>query len=210
MWTWSTGESLLLLTCWRCTGGLGVPSTARSNLPFFGCANSSSVLFVCTKIFFSVKLIVLFDWNYPLEQTSLKSSYFLDFSWPDTLCLIAWFLFGTRSSRTCVISGGKVSLLDRYQTPIFLAVTGVWGSGKVSLLASKMFTNVVVTCHGSCVFLYLLPSANISPVSIVLHLQDWWCVGKRETSFPVNKLWLIYLLPCLWPITMKNRYACKF
>ena len=34
---------------------------------------------------------------------------------------------------------------------------------------------------------------------LVLHLQDWWCVGKRETSFPVNKLWLIYLPPSLWP-----------
>jgi len=38
---------------------------------------------------------------------------------------------------------------------------------------------------------------------------DWWCVRKRETSFSVNKLWLIYLPPSLWPITMKNRYACK-
>ena len=45
----------------------------------------------------------------------------------------------------------------------------------------------------------------------LLHLnKDWWCVGKRETSFPVNKLWLIYLPPSLWPLTMKNRYACKF
>jgi len=36
------------------------------------------------------------------------------------------------SPRTCVISRGKQSLLDRYQTQIFLAVTGLWGSGKVS------------------------------------------------------------------------------
>jgi len=108
------------------------------------------------------------------------------------------------SSRTYVISWGKVSLLHRYQTPIFLAVTGWWGSGEVSLLASKILSNVVVTSHSSCVFLYLFSSANISPVRFVLHLQDWWCVGKRETSFSVNKLWLIYLPPSLWPITMKN------
>jgi len=109
------------------------------------------------------------------------------------------------SSRTRVISRGKVSLLDRCQTQIFLAVTGLWGSGKVSLLASKkFFSNVVATSHSSCVFLYLFSSANISPVRFVLHLQDWWCVGKRETSFPVNKLWLIYLPPSLWPLTMKN------
>jgi len=63
----------------------------------------------------------------------------------------------------------------------------------------KNFGNVVVTSHSSCVFLYLFSSANISPVRFVLHLQDWWCVGKRETSFPVNKLWLIYLPPSLWP-----------
>ena len=37
----------------------------------------------------------------------------------------------------------------------------------------------------------------------VLHLQDWWCVGKCKTSFPVNKLWLIYLPPSLWPLTIK-------
>ena len=66
------------------------------------------------------------------------------------------------------------------------------------------------TSHSSCVFLYLFSSANISPVRFVLHLQDWWCGGKRDTSFPVNKLWLIYLLPPLWLLTMKNRYACKF
>ena len=114
------------------------------------------------------------------------------------------------SSRTCVISRGKVSLLDRCQTLIFLAVTGLWWSVKVSLLASKkIFSNVVVTSHSSCVFLYLFSSADILLVRFVLHLQDWWCVGKRETSFPVNKLWLIYLPPSLWPLTMKNRYACK-
>ena len=75
----------------------------------------------------------------------------------------------------------------------------------------KIFSNVVVTSNSSCVFLYLFSSVNISPVRfVVLHLQDWWCVGKRETSFPVNKLWLIYLPPSLWPLTLKNRYACKF
>ena len=52
------------------------------------------------------------------------------------------------------------------------------------------------------VFLYLFSIVNVSPVRFVLHLQDWWCVGKCETSFPVNKLWLIYLLPSLWPLTM--------
>ena len=62
-----------------------------------------------------------------------------------------------------------------------------------------MFSDVIVTSHSSCVF---LSSANISPVRFVLHLQDWWCAGKRETSFPVNKLWLIYLPPSLWPVTM--------
>jgi len=56
----------------------------------------------------------------------------------------------------------------------------------------------------------MLSSANISLVRFVLHLQDWWCVWKRETSFPVNKLWLIYLPPSLCHLTMKNRYACKF
>ena len=114
------------------------------------------------------------------------------------------------SSRTCVISRGKVSLLDRCQTQIFLAVTGLWDSGKVSLLVSKnFFSNLVATSHSSCVFLYLFSSANISLVRFVLHLQDWRCVGKRETSFPVNKLWLSYLPPSLWPLTMQNRYACK-
>ena len=50
----------------------------------------------------------------------------------------------------------------------------------------------------------LFSNANISHVRFVLHLQDWWCVRKRETSFPVNKLRLIDLLPSLWPLTMKN------
>jgi len=49
-----------------------------------------------------------------------------------------------------------VSFLDRYQTQIFLAMTGLWGSGNVSLLASKIFSNVVVTSHSSRVFLYLV------------------------------------------------------
>jgi len=65
------------------------------------------------------------------------------------------------SSRPCVNSKGKVSLLDRYQTQIFLAVTGLWGSGRVSLSASKILSNVVVTSHSSCVFLYFFSSANI-------------------------------------------------
>ena len=67
------------------------------------------------------------------------------------------------------------------------------------------FSTVVVTSHSSCAFHYLFSSANISPVRFVLHLQDWWCVGKRGTSFLVNKLWLIYLPPSLWPLTMKKR-----
>jgi len=105
----------------------------------------------------------------------------------------------------CVIFRGNVSLLDRYQTLIFSAVTVLWGSGKVSLLASKIFSNAVVTSHSSCVFLYLFSSSNISPVRLVSHLQDWWCVGKCETSFPVNKLWLIYLQPSFWTITKPIR-----
>ena len=56
----------------------------------------------------------------------------------------------------------------------------------------------------SCLF------ANISPVRFVLHLRDWWCVEKHETSFPIDKLWSIYLPPSLWLVTMKNRYPCKF
>ena len=76
------------------------------------------------------------------------------------------------SSRTCVISRGKC-LLDWCQTQSFLAVTGLWCSGKVCLLASKKkFSDVVVTSHSSCVFLYLFSSANISLVRFVLHLQD--------------------------------------
>jgi len=98
----------------------------------------------------------------------------------------------------------------------------IWGLQKLGLVGmvsyywlhvpnyKKIFSNVVVTSNSSCVFLYLFSSVNISPVRFVLHLQDWWCVGKRETSFPVNKLWLIYFPPSLWPLTMKNRYACKF
>jgi len=106
------------------------------------------------------------------------------------------------SSRTCVIFRGIVYFLDRYQTSLFLAVTGLWGSGKVSLFASKILSDVVVTSQSWCVFLYLFSSSNISSVRFVWHLQDWWCVGKRETSFPVNKFWLIYLLPSLWPLTV--------
>jgi len=37
-----------------------------------------------------------------------------------------------------------------------------------------------------------------------VNLQDWWCVGKRETSFPVNKPWLIYLPPSSWPIKLRT------
>jgi len=58
----------------------------------------------------------------------------------------------------------KNVFVRRYQTPIFLAVTGLSGSGKVRLLASKIFTNIVVTSHSSCVFLYLFSSAKFSPV----------------------------------------------
>jgi len=83
---------------------------------------------------------------------------------------IAWFLSGTRH-RARVLSPEEVSFLDRHQTPIFLAVAGWWGSGKISLLASKIFSNVVVTSYTSCGFLYLFSSANISPVRFVLHLH---------------------------------------
>jgi len=81
--------------------------------------------------------------------------------------------------------------------------------GRSTFNFKKFFSNVVATSHSSCVFLYLFSSGNISPVRFVLNLQDWRCVGKGETSFPVNKLWLIYLPPSLWTLTMKNRYACK-
>ena len=68
-------------------------------------------------------------------------------------------LCSTSTKRRCVLvrplPNAYVSLFDRYQTPILLAVTGLWGSGKVSLLASKIFSNVVVTSHTSCGFLYL-------------------------------------------------------
>ena len=74
----------------------------------------------------------------------------------------------------------------------------------------KTFSNVFVTSHRSCVFLYLFSSANISLVRFVVHLQDWWCVGKRETSFPVNKMWLINLPPSLWPLTMIKREMSNF
>jgi len=75
---------------------------------------------------------------------------------------------------------------------------------------SSKFRVILENKWWAWVFLYLFSSANISPVRFVLHLKNWWCVRKRETSFPVNKLWLIYLQPSLWPLTMKNRYACKF
>jgi len=122
-------------------------------------------------------------------------------SWEVTL----YNLSGMRH-RARMLSPEEKCLLDRCRTQIFLAVNGLWCPRKVNLLASgkKKFSNVVVTSHSSCVFLYLFSSANILPVSFVSHLQDWWCVGKRETSFPVNKLWLIYLPPSLWPLTMYN------
>jgi len=61
----------------------------------------------------------------------LKGSAFLDFF------LNCYALFNRvdslwhSPSRMCVISRGKVSFLNRYPTQIFLAVTGLWGSGKV-------------------------------------------------------------------------------
>ena len=115
------------------------------------------------------------------------------------------------SSRTCVISRRKVSVRP---LPNADFLSSDWlmmlCKGQPFSFGKKNFSNIVVTSHSSCVFLYLFSSANVLLVRFVLHLQDWWCVGKRETSFPVNKLWLIYLPPSLWPSTMKNRYACKF
>jgi len=73
-----------------------------------------------------------------------------------------------------------------------------------TFLLVGQFVSSPFSCFIVRVFLYLFSTANISPVRFVLHLQDWWCVRIRETSFPVNKLWLIYLPPSLWPITMKN------
>ena len=95
------------------------------------------------------------------------------------------------SSRTCVISRGKVSFLDRYQTQIFLAVTGLWGSGKVRFLAWKFFSNVIVISQSSCVFLYLFSSANISPLRFVLHQwrsEVWWCPGRLLGWMPPFKI----------------------
>ena len=57
------------------------------------------------------------------------------------------------------------------ETRTFLAVTGLWSSEEVSLLASKFIGSVAVTSHSSCVFLHLFSSANISPVRFVLHLM---------------------------------------
>ena len=76
----------------------------------------------------------------------------------------------------------------------------------ITMHSKKCFSNVVASSHSSCVFLYLFSSAKISPVRFVLHLQDWRCVGNWETSFPVNKLWLIYLSPSLWPLSMKTMH----
>ena len=163
--------------------------------------HASSVLFVCTNIFFSLANCSIWL-KLPTWTNFLVYVEKLDLSWFFVNCYVLFnrvVSLWHSSSRTCVISKGKVSLLDCYQTEIFLAVTGLWCSGKVNLLALKIFSNVIVTSHCLCAFLYLFSSANISPVIFVLHLQDWWCVGKRETSFPVDQLWLIYLLPSLWP-----------
>jgi len=48
----------------------------------------------------------------------------------------------------------------------------------------------------------LFSSANILLVRFVLHLQDWWCVGKRETSFPVKN--------CNWFTCRHLCGLCKF
>jgi len=42
------------------------------------------------------------------------------------------------SSRMCVISAAKVPLLGRYQAQVILAVTGLRGSRKLSLLTSQV------------------------------------------------------------------------
>ena len=129
----------------------------------------------------------------------------LGLSWFFVNCYALFYCEGSlwhTSSRTCVITRGKVSLLDRCQTLIFLAVTGLWCSGKVSLLASKKnLSIVVVTSHSSCVFHYLFSSANILLVRFGLHLQDWWCVGQRETTC---------LPPSLWPLTMRCSKWLKY
>ena len=62
-------------------------------------------------------------------------------------------------------------------------------------------------------YLICLFSSNYHTIECKFYLailQNWWCVAKRETTFPFNKLWPIYLPPSLWPITVKNRYTCKF
>jgi len=54
----------------------------------------------------------------------------------------------------------------------------------------QIFSNVFVTSHSSCVFLYLVSSANISPERFVLYLQDWWCVENAKLVSPsINCDW---------------------
>ena len=130
----------------------------------------------------------------------------LGLSWFFVNCYALFYRVGSlwhASSRTCVTSKGKVSVrplpnTDFLSSDWFMMLL----EGQPFSFGKKNFSDVVVTSHSLCVFLYLFSSANIFLVRFVLHLQDWWCVGKCETSFPVNKLWLIYLPPSLWPLTM--------
>jgi len=55
----------------------------------------------------------------------LKGSAFLDFFMNCYALFNRMVSLWHSSSRTCVITRGKVSFLDRYQMPIFLAVTSL-------------------------------------------------------------------------------------
>jgi len=91
---------------------------------------------------------------------------------------------------------------------IFLAVTGLWGSGKVSLLASKKF--VVMSLQLATVRVFSLLVFKCQHFACKICLTFTGLMMRCETSFSLNKLWLIYLPPSLWPLTMINRHACKF
>jgi len=103
--------------------------------------HASSVMFVCTKIVFSLancsiwlKLPTWTNFLVYIERISLSWSFVKCYALFNRVVSL-WHT----SLLTCVVSGRKLSLLDRCQTQIFLAVTSFWGSGKVSLLASKTF-----------------------------------------------------------------------
>ena len=78
-----------------------------------------------------------------------------------------------------------MSFLGSYQTPVFLGVTGLWGSGKVSLLASQILAQSLqlATIRVSCFTCFQVPTFRLQ--DFFLYFQHWF--KKRETSFLVNK-----------------------